>query len=133
MDVINLVSDDKTNQELNRRVSKEEVRDAIFFPWDIIKYDLVHVVVDFNRTSKILKELSQTYTVMVPKTGEPTHLEEFRPFNLCNTIYKIISKVAVNCIKPILDKAISPTWNGFSLGHQFLDIVITSQKVLHFM
>jgi len=36
------------------------------------------------------------------------HLKEFKPISLYNTIFKIIYKVMVNYITPLLDKFIGP-------------------------
>lgn len=77
--------------------------------------------------------MNQTFIVLVVKVSDITHLEIFRPISLCNIVYKILSKIVVNRMKPILKKAISPTQNKFVLGWFFLDLVITSHNVLYSM
>ena len=75
----------------------------------MIKYDLVHVVHDFISLSKILKEINETFLFLVPKVDELARLKDFRLIILCNTIYKILSKVFVHRMKPLMDKIIKPT------------------------
>lgn len=58
---------------------------------------------------------------------------DFCPISLCNTFYKILSKILVNHIKPVLDKIISPSQKGFVLGHHTLDAIITTHELLHSM
>ena len=60
-------------------------------------------------------------------------MEYFKPTSLCNTIYKIFAKVMVNHFKPLLEKFISPHQNGFVPRRHILDMVITTDKVIHSM
>ena len=60
-------------------------------------------------------------------------MRDFQPISLCITLYNIFSKVKVNWIKPLLDKIISPTQKGFVLGHQIVDVAISTNEVIHSM
>lgn len=77
--------------------------------WKIFSYDVTKVVKDFFRTGKLLKKLNNTYIVLVPKSPNPNCMKDFWPISLYNSIYKIISKVLVNRINPLLDNFISPS------------------------
>lgn len=52
--------------------------------------------------------LFDTLITLIPKVDCPKSLKEFLPISLCNTIYKVITKVLVNWIRPLLDSIISP-------------------------
>lgn len=140
------------NCQLIAPISTEEVCLAIFsmgayktpspngFPptffqdyWDIVSYDVTKAVQDFFKTGKLLKKINNTYIILIPKTTNPSCMKEFRPISLCNTIYKIISKVLVNRIKPLLVKFISPSHKGFVQGHQILDAAIATHEIIHSM
>ncbi|GLJ49042.1 hypothetical protein SUGI_1034580 [Cryptomeria japonica] len=79
--------------------------------WDIVSYDVTKVVQDFFKMGRLLKKINNTFIVLIPKTTTPSYLKEYWPISLYNTIYKILSKVLVNRIKPFLEKFISP-WIG---------------------
>lgn len=57
----------------------------------------------------------------------------FRPISLCNTFYKILTKILVGRIKPLLEKIISTTQKGFVLGRQILDAAIATHEIIHSM
>nr|KYP51336.1 hypothetical protein KK1_026765 [Cajanus cajan] len=40
--------------------------------------------------------------VLIPKVNHPVRLKDFRPISLCNVGWKVISKVIVARLRPIL-------------------------------
>ena len=68
---------------------------------------------------------------LLPKSeGEDTS-RNFRPISLCNFIYKIISKVIANILKPKLSKLVSKEQFGFLSNRTILDVVGVAQECLH--
>ncbi|XP_028092237.1 uncharacterized protein LOC114292475 [Camellia sinensis] len=55
----------------------------------------------------------------------------FRPISLCNVTYKIISKILVNRIRPILSDIISPNQSSFIPGRSTHDNIIITQEAIH--
>ncbi|KAF7807491.1 Transposon TX1 uncharacterized [Senna tora] len=108
-----------------REVTKAEVWEAVkymkafkapgpdgFQPFFFKKYwDTLGDVV-FNLVRKAFSDgtfdptICETLIVLIPKEDTPTRITQFRPISLCNVIYKIISKVLVNRIRPTLDSII---------------------------
>ena len=77
--------------------------------------------------------LLETLIVLIPKCDPPTRLKDFRPISLCNVIYKLVTKVLVNRLRPFLDEIVSPTQGGFIHGRGAPDNIIVAQEVLHFL
>ena len=62
---------------------------------------------DSRVSHKILIALNAMFLTLNPKCEGEDSPEKFRPISLCNVIYKIITKVIKNCLKPILPHLIS--------------------------
>lgn len=61
----------------------------------------------FRRFGHIFKELNRTYITLVPRTVNMDSVNHYRPINLCNISYTIISKILTNRLKKVLRKIIS--------------------------
>ena len=84
---------------------------ALFYKqlWLTVGDDLVKAVTSFFTMGSMPKEVNSSLIVLIPKISNPTFVNHFRPISLCNVIYKIISKLLVSKLRPLLDKIISPT------------------------
>ena len=77
--------------------------------------DISQAVLSCLNSRSILKFINHTSITLIPKVQNPKRVFDFRPISLCNVIYKIVSKVIVNHLKPLLDFIISKTQNAFIL------------------
>lgn len=86
--------------------------------WDLLGSQITSFVHDIFNTGTIPDWLNCINTCLFPKKVGPTKVDQFRPISLCNcnTIYKIISKILINRIRPILASVISPNQVGFVVG-----------------
>jgi hypothetical protein len=75
--------------------------------WEVVKHDIYGVVEDSRRSASILKALNAIMITLIPKENEAITLDRYRPIALCNVVYKIISKVISNRLKPLLSTLIS--------------------------
>lgn len=99
--------------------------------WDILQEDIFNSVQDFFLSGAMRPELNRTSISSIPKTLNPERLDQFRPISLCNFIYKIISKILANRLKPILPDLISIEQFTFVSGRQIQDNILVVQEVLH--
>eukprot|EP00253_Pinus_taeda_P025049 PITA_25049 len=70
--------------------------------WPIIKADLFNLIKNFHRTKRVLSTINATFLTLIPKSDHTDSPDKFRPIALCNVLYKILSKLMANRLKPIL-------------------------------
>ncbi len=92
--------------------------------WSIVKQDVLQMVHAFFHSGFLLKSLNYSFITLIPKTPTPETVSQFKPISLCNVTYKIISKVLINRLKPIMDSLVTPYQNAFIQGRQITDNII---------
>ena len=76
--------------------------------WAVVGNSVIKAVQNFFVSGKMLKEVNNTFIVLIPKVSNPSTITHFRPISLCNTIYKVISKLLVARLREVLPRLISP-------------------------
>jgi hypothetical protein len=99
--------------------------------WEVVKHDVYRVVEDSRQSTSILKVLNATMITLIPKENEARTPDRYKPIALCNVVYKIISKVIANILKPILPTLISQEEAGFVEGRQIMDNIIHAHELIH--
>lgn len=137
------------NSSLMKLITKGEVRRALFvlggdkapgldgFPafffqklWDIVGDDIRGVLEESRCGGFILKDFNNTFISLIPKKGVCLCFEDFRPIALCNTIYKVISKVIANRLKPLLNFIISPEQSGFAPNRSIYEGISVAHEAM---
>ena len=95
--------------------------------------ELVNVVETSKKEGRVTPSLNSTFIALIPKKEKPISFTDYRPISLCNLVYKLISKVAAQRLKPFLDKFISPQQFGFLKNRQIYEPLAITQEVLHFV
>lgn len=89
-------------------------------------------MVEYSRVEGwIAGGLNSTFFTLIPKSNNPSTFNEFRPIALCNLVYKLISKIIANRIKPKLSEWMTNEQFSFLANRQILDAVGITQEVLH--
>jgi len=99
--------------------------------WNIVKQDILNLVEDCRMNRTILKVLNTSIISLIPKQDNAQTPDRFIPIALCNVVYKIISKVVANRIKPLLPSLVSVEQSGYVEGKQILNNVIQAHEVVN--
>ena len=58
-------------------------------------------------SGKIPEYLNQTIITLIPKHKNPKTFNHYRPISLCNMVYKIVTKIIVARLRPLLPGLVS--------------------------
>ena len=92
--------------------------------WTEVGMDITQAVLSCLNSGSILKFINHTFITLIPKVKNPERVSEFRPISLCNVIYKVVSKVIANRLKPLLNSIISETQSAFVADRLITDNVL---------
>ena len=101
--------------------------------WHLTGDEVTKAALTCLNTGKILQAVNHTYITLIPKVQNPEAVVDFRPISLCNVIYKIISKVLANPLKPLLPKIVSESQSAFVLRRLITDNILVAFEALHHM
>ena len=99
--------------------------------WTTIKDDLLKMVRKSQRCIKIGGGTNSTLLALIPKEKDACNFSRFHPISLCNTGYKIITKVIASRLKKILPAIIPMNQGGFMKGRKILDNLVLVQEAIH--
>ena len=77
--------------------------------------------------------MNDTNIILVSKREGAVRLENFWPISLFNVRYKIISKILVGCIRPLLKHCISDMQGAFLPRRRPFNNLIIAKEVIHMM
>ncbi|VVA30150.1 Hypothetical predicted protein, partial [Prunus dulcis] len=135
---------------LEKEIDMAEIRQSLFgigglkapgvdgFPacfyqaqWNKCAADIFAMVTQAFKKCCIPDKLNYTLITLVPKVQSPQSMIQFRPISLCSTLYKVISKIIVARLRPILPDLISPNQVSFVPGRHITDNILIAQELMH--
>lgn len=98
--------------------------------WDTVGTDVISAISEFFRNGRLLKDLNTTTICLIPKMDAACRLGDFRPISCCNLLYKVITKILANRLKPILQSCISRNQAAFLKGRNLGENVLLASELI---
>ncbi|KAL5581072.1 hypothetical protein UlMin_013514 [Ulmus minor] len=120
----------RVTQDINTQLEKPfilaDVKAAIFqmAPSKSPEADVLNKGMSLARTN-------ETLITLIPKVKSPNGITDYQPINLCNVIYKIISKMLTNRLRLVMNSVILEEQSAFIPGRLILDNAIIGFECLH--
>lgn len=92
--------------------------------WNTVGNSIIALCNKSFQEEKIPEKINETYICLISKIKGAKSLKEFRLISLCNTTYKIITKIIAQWLRPYMDKLIGPCQSSFLKKRQATDNVI---------
>ena len=108
------------------------------FYWNIFFWgggvgEVAEAIISFFIRGYMLKEINRSFIALIPKGNNVASVNQFKPFSLCNVLYKIISKLLANRLKKVIYKLVSLWQTAFIPGCKIQENTILAQEILHAM
>ena len=98
--------------------------------WEFNKEDVTNAVQNFFSTGRILKQITPTFLVLIPKSNEASSLSDYRSIARCNVIYKIISKILSNRLKRVVGELVSPNKHALLERRQISECSLLAYELI---
>eukprot|EP00253_Pinus_taeda_P022364 PITA_22364 len=150
IDLIPNCVQDSDNAKLIAPISMEELKDVLdsmepdkapgpdgfsvrflLTCWSTIKKDLWRMVRKSQNCAKLGGGINSAFLALIPKEKGASDFSRFRPISLCNSSYKLVSKIIANRLKNILLVIIPENQGGFIKGRKILDNIVLVQEAVH--
>uniref|UniRef100_A0A2N9HXU9 CCHC-type domain-containing protein n=1 Tax=Fagus sylvatica TaxID=28930 RepID=A0A2N9HXU9_FAGSY len=96
--------------------------------WPTVGDSVVKEVRQIFSSGRMPEYLNRTLISLIPKCLGPETLSQFRPISLCNTVYKIVTKIIVSRLRPTYRQSCFPfsgcicSWKKGRMGHLILKL-----------
>ncbi|KAL9675480.1 hypothetical protein QQ045_003682 [Rhodiola kirilowii] len=98
--------------------------------WGVVGNDLVNSVRSFLRSGIMPSGINSAYIALIPKVKNASRPCEFRPISCCNVVYKVVSILLANRLKPVLNYLIDHAQTAFGEGRNIAYNVSLVQELL---
>lgn len=100
------------------------------YSWDLVGSDVINAVKAFFINSELPRQVNSTVISLIPKVPGADKLSDFRPISLCNTIYKVISKIIASRLQVLTPLAVQRNQVGFVKGRNLCENVLLASELV---
>ncbi|KAI0488433.1 hypothetical protein KFK09_028264 [Dendrobium nobile] len=141
---------DRVNEILEAEITEQEVRQVVFsmgnnlapgidgitssflkFYWEIIKCEVTRAIIHFFSTNSMCESWKDTVVVLIPKVENAIVPAKFRPISLCQSFYKVVAKILINRLKPVLGSIVSEEQGAFVPGRSISNHGLIAQEMMN--
>ena len=101
--------------------------------WNIFEDDVANFCLRTIENGVIPSELGETTIALIPKVDNVRSMNDFGPISLCEVLYKIIAKMLVNRMKPMLSSLVSEFQSAFIPGRLITDNALVAFEIQHYL
>lgn len=98
--------------------------------WDLVGKDVISAVKSFFTTSVLPRQVNATVISLIPKVSGADKLSDFRPISLCNTVYKVISKIIASRLQDLTPDIVQRNQVGFVKGRILSENVLLASELV---
>ncbi|KAL0804295.1 hypothetical protein Bca101_096785 [Brassica carinata] len=98
--------------------------------WDLVGKDVISAVKSFFTTSVLPRQVNATVISLIPKVPGADKLSDFRPISLCNTVYKVISKIIASRLQDLTPDIVQRNQVGFVKGRILSENVLLASELV---
>ena len=92
---------------------------------------LVLAIQSFFCNGWLLKDFNKTFISLIPKKKGAHNFNHFRPISLGNVCYKVILKIIINRLRPLLNKMVDPALVAFVPNRWINQNVVLAHEIVH--
>jgi hypothetical protein len=99
--------------------------------WDVIKDDLMNLVLDFQRGDLDLFRINFATLTLISKVDETSNMKNFRPISLLNCNFKNFGRLLASRLEKVCERLVAPEQNAFIQGRYILESVVIAHEIVH--
>lgn len=99
--------------------------------WSFLGEEVISAITHFFQQAFLPASTNSTILTLVPKRPGATAITDYRPISCLNTLYKVIARLLVRRIKPLLPSIIVPNQTAFVKGRLIVENTVLAGELVN--